>query len=63
MLLNTFQERKEDIPVMVQAFIERYSRKLGKQITSLKSIPQHVEVPPDMEAKRISSYFSAVLSY
>jgi formate hydrogenlyase transcriptional activator len=28
--------RKEDIPLMVQAFIERYSRKLGKQITSVR---------------------------
>ena len=26
----------EDIPLMVQAFVERYSRKLGKQITSIK---------------------------
>ena len=29
-------QRKEDIPLMVQAFIERYSRKLGKQITSIQ---------------------------
>jgi len=28
--------RKEDIPLMVQAFIERYSRKLGKHITSIQ---------------------------
>ena len=28
------RQRKDDIPEMVQAFIERYSRKLGKQITS-----------------------------
>ncbi len=28
--------RREDIPLMVQAFIERYSRKLGKQITSIQ---------------------------
>ena len=28
--------RKEDIPMMVHAFIERYSRKLGKQITSIQ---------------------------
>jgi formate hydrogenlyase transcriptional activator len=27
--------RKEDIPQMVQAFIERYARKLGKEITSI----------------------------
>ena len=27
--------RKDDIPLMVQAFIERYSRKLGKQITTI----------------------------
>ena len=27
--------RKEDIPQLVQAFIERYARKLGKQITSI----------------------------
>src|SRR5665647_1097152 len=31
------RQRKEDIPLMVQAFIKRYSRKLGKQITSIKS--------------------------
>ena len=30
------RERKEDIPLLVQAFIERYARKLGKQITSIE---------------------------
>ncbi len=30
------RQRKDDIPLMVQAFMERYSRKLGKQITSIK---------------------------
>ena len=29
------RQRKEDIPAMVHTFIERYSRKLGKQITSI----------------------------
>jgi formate hydrogenlyase transcriptional activator len=29
------RQRKVDIPLMVQAFIERYARKLGKQITSI----------------------------
>jgi formate hydrogenlyase transcriptional activator len=29
------RQRKEDIPLLVQAFIERYARKLGKQITSV----------------------------
>ena len=29
------RQRKEDIPPMVEAFIERYSRKLGKAITSI----------------------------
>jgi formate hydrogenlyase transcriptional activator len=29
------RQRKEDIPLLVPAFIERYSRKLGKQITSI----------------------------
>ncbi|MFZ3105115.1 MAG: sigma 54-interacting transcriptional regulator [Smithella sp.] len=28
--------RKDDIPLMVQVFMERYSRKLGKQITKIK---------------------------
>ena len=28
-----------------------------------QSIPQYIEVPPNIEAKRITSYFSAVLSY
>ena len=28
-----------------------------------KRIPQYVEVPPNIEAKRLGSYFSAVLSY
>ena len=28
--------RKEDIPLLVEAFIERYARKLGKQITSVQ---------------------------
>jgi len=30
------RQRKEDIPLLVQVFIERYSRKLGKQITSIQ---------------------------
>jgi PAS domain S-box-containing protein len=30
------RQRKDDIPLMVQSFIERYSRKLGKQITSIQ---------------------------
>lgn len=30
------RQRKEDIPLMVHAFVERYSRKLGKQITSIQ---------------------------
>ena len=30
------RQRKKDIPLMVQAFIERYSRKLGKQITTIQ---------------------------
>ena len=29
------RERKEDIPLLVEVFTERYSRKLGKQITSI----------------------------
>ncbi|MEN6473842.1 MAG: sigma 54-interacting transcriptional regulator [Syntrophaceae bacterium] len=29
------RQRTEDIPLMVQAFLDRYSRKLGKQITSI----------------------------
>ncbi|HEX5679749.1 MAG TPA: sigma-54 dependent transcriptional regulator, partial [Desulfobacterales bacterium] len=29
------RQRQEDIPLLAQAFIERYSRKLGKQITSV----------------------------
>jgi formate hydrogenlyase transcriptional activator len=30
------RQRKEDIPQMVEAFIERYSRQSGKQITSIQ---------------------------
>ena len=30
------RQRKDDIPVMVQAFMERYSRKMGKQINSIQ---------------------------
>ncbi|MFA5181569.1 MAG: sigma 54-interacting transcriptional regulator [Syntrophales bacterium] len=30
------RQRKDDIPLMVQAFIERYAKKLGKQITSIQ---------------------------
>ena len=30
------RQRKDDIPLMVQSFIERYSRKLGKQITTIQ---------------------------
>ncbi|NWF54306.1 MAG: sigma 54-interacting transcriptional regulator [Syntrophaceae bacterium] len=29
------RQRKEDIPLLVQAFIDRYARKLGKRITSI----------------------------
>lgn len=29
------RQRKDDIPLMVQSFIERFSRKLGKQISSI----------------------------
>jgi transcriptional regulator with GAF, ATPase, and Fis domain len=29
------RQRKDDIPLMVQVFTERYSRKLGKQITTI----------------------------
>jgi PAS domain S-box-containing protein len=29
--------RKDDIPLMVRVFMERYSRKLGKQITTIKN--------------------------
>jgi len=29
------RQRREDIPLMVQSFVERYARKLGKQITSI----------------------------
>ncbi|MBN1545050.1 MAG: sigma 54-interacting transcriptional regulator, partial [Syntrophaceae bacterium] len=32
----SLRQRKDDIPLMVQAFIERYSRKMGKQITSIQ---------------------------
>jgi PAS domain S-box-containing protein len=30
------RQRKDDIPLMVQAFTERYSRKMGKQVTSIQ---------------------------
>jgi formate hydrogenlyase transcriptional activator len=30
------RQRKEDIPLLVHAFIERYARKLGKQIASIQ---------------------------
>jgi Transcriptional regulator containing GAF, AAA-type ATPase, and DNA binding domains len=30
------RQRKDDIPLMVQAFMERYSRKLGKQVTKIQ---------------------------
>ena len=30
------RQRKEDIPLLVQAFVERYARKLGKQVTSIQ---------------------------
>ena len=30
------RQRQEDIPLLAEAFIERYSRKLGKQITSVQ---------------------------
>jgi formate hydrogenlyase transcriptional activator len=30
------RQRKEDIPLLVEAFVEQYARKLGKQITSIQ---------------------------
>jgi len=30
------RQRQDDIPLMVQAFIERYARKMGKQITAIQ---------------------------
>ena len=30
------RQRKEDVPLLVEAFIKRYARKLGKQITSIQ---------------------------
>jgi len=30
------RQRKEDIPLLIEAFVERYARKLGKQITSVQ---------------------------
>jgi len=30
------RQRKEDIPLLVEAFVKRYARKLGKQITSVQ---------------------------
>jgi hypothetical protein len=54
---------------------ERVTHRIGAQLglsvtgsmnpssTFLKIIPQYVEVPPNLEAKRIISYFSAVIYY
>jgi formate hydrogenlyase transcriptional activator len=33
--LPPLRQRQEDVPPMVQAFVDRYSRKLGKQITTI----------------------------
>jgi PAS domain S-box-containing protein len=40
------RQRKVDIPLMVQAFVERYARKLGKEITSI----------PDATLKALQDY-------
>jgi len=42
---------------------KKYQKQLSAYLLSIQSIPQHTEVPPNIEAKRIISYFSAVLSY
>jgi hypothetical protein len=38
------------------------SCQVNKLSGSPQRIPQYIEVPPNIEAKRIISYFSAVLS-
>ena len=34
--VSPLRQRKEDIPLLVHAFIERYARKMGKKITSIQ---------------------------
>jgi hypothetical protein len=41
----------------------RLLQKPASRSTSLQSIPQYVEVPPNIEANQIVSYFSAILFY
>ena len=36
---------------------------IGRPLITLQGIPQYIEVPPNIEAKRIISNFNTVLSY
>jgi hypothetical protein len=45
-----------------EQLVHELSELRSQNATSLQSSPQYVEVPPNIEAKRIISYFSAVPS-
>jgi len=45
-----------------EQLVHELSELRSQNAASLQSIPQYVEVPPNIEAKQISSYFSALLS-
>jgi hypothetical protein len=46
-----------------EQLVHELSELRSQNATSLQSSPQYVEVPPNIEAKRIISYLSALLSY
>jgi formate hydrogenlyase transcriptional activator len=39
------RQRQEDIPLLFQAFTERYAKKLGKQITSIQQETMNTLTP------------------
>ena len=60
---GTLTEIAGELPIIQSWKLKLVSFPSPPSCTSLQRIPQYIEVPPNIEAKRIISYPSAVLSY